>query len=46
MFLFYGESSKIKYNGAWNGQSFVNWIKKIFRDTPELSNKYFYFIIR
>ena len=39
LYLFYGENLKLKYSSAWNGQAFVNWLKKVFRETPELSNR-------
>lgn len=37
--LFYADTQKQKYNGAYNAQSFFNWIKKTYRDSPELSKE-------
>jgi len=47
LYLFYGETFKIKYSGTWTALAFINWIKKMFRETPDLSNLFsfqFFFI--
>jgi hypothetical protein len=36
-YLFLDDDTKQKYTGAWNALSFVNWVKKTFRDNPESS---------
>ena len=37
LYLFLNEETKVKYSGGLNALSFVNWVKKTFRDNPESS---------
>jgi len=38
MYLFLDDDgTKVKYTGSWNALSFVNWVKKTFRENPESS---------
>ncbi|CAD8063976.1 unnamed protein product [Paramecium sonneborni] len=40
IFLFYADTQKQKYSGAFNAQAFLNWLKKTYRDSPELNEFY------